>query len=70
MIEKITAYKTSNGDIFEDETKAQMQETQIAIQEEIENFIQKYFCTGMGIWDISKTILENRKELLNILSKE
>lgn len=66
-LKSITAYKTSDGLIFEDEGNANEHQTSLNLSNKISKFVETYCYSGMTNNDVYDIIMENLDELRECL---
>jgi hypothetical protein len=67
-MEKIQAFKTSDGQIFETKEQANTHQKEIQLKLNVEHFVEKKCYSGMEKEHIVDMILDNRLKLLSILN--
>jgi len=67
-LEKIEAYKTSDGKVHTSEHEAKKHEEKILIKEKIDEIVEEGCYRGMDKDDISNFIIENGAEIFTALS--
>lgn len=67
-MQKISAFKTEDGKIFENELDAKNHEVDIVVKEGLRRFCEEYFYSGVGEETILNIMFEYRDELMKILN--
>ena len=67
MAKKITAYKTSDGQLFDDKTKAEAYENRLGLAEDVNEFVGLHFSDDEDNEDVSGILIEHAPELYLIL---
>jgi DNA-binding transcriptional regulator YhcF (GntR family) len=65
-IEEVKMFKTKDGKTFEIESDAVNHEEEVIIKEKLEEFVDKYFYSGISKFDITDILYENLDELIKI----
>ena len=67
MVEKIEAYRTTDGQIFDSETLAQKHQQEVTIQQRLTDFVEKNGYHSMYDHDVVRMMVDNLDELRDIL---
>jgi hypothetical protein len=70
MSNKITAYETSDGEIFKDEKKAEIHQLRINFEFRLKSFSEKYGVYSDGKDQLYNILLNHSSELKKILNNE
>lgn len=67
-ITAVSGFKSSDGTVFEDESKALQHEGAIVRKAQIEAFCENYMCRDMSPSDVAELLLQHMDELRNIVT--
>jgi hypothetical protein len=68
-MEKITAFKTSDGVVHEDAQKAIRHEKDLRIKQAIKSIVSGFFFYDMCENDITEAIFEHKREFISLITK-
>ena len=69
-VKKITAYKASDGRVFEDSTKACEYQTELRIKARLDDLLENFMYRGIDSHEIKNALFNHRELLKDILNEE
>ena len=65
----ITAYKTSDGQVFEDEAEAKRHQDAVDLKAELESFVESFYYSSIRAEDVVDGMMEHWARLKLIVNK-
>jgi|688.fasta_scaffold1713453_2 hypothetical protein len=70
MIKEVTKFQTEDGKFFDNLEEAKAHEDKRNLEIKLASFVEKHFCSGLSVDNIYDTLLEEKDELLKILTNK